>query len=205
MTGATVQEELPMQIRLQVSLTVDDYLESQQELRRQERLSLYGKQPPKPAFRKPTWVLVGVLAAILYFGLGITAALQGNGTGVFSVRAILTILCGIVAIALYALRRKIWNRILQWSVKDGLPKQLDVTLGDASMEIRTETTTTSMTWNHFVKVSETEHLFLLMNETKGCHLLPKRAFGTAQELDEFRRFAQARVGREVNGFPVLQP
>ena len=195
-----------MNIHLRFSVTADDYVEFHREMERLAKMTATGREPPKPAFTKLTWVLVATLGAILYLGLGATAAMQGLDTGAFSVRTIVSILCGGGLIALYVMRRRFWEWIIRQAAKRDLSLAVkqEVTLRDTGIETRSETMTTNQAWNHFTGFAETQGLFLLMVTNNSGQLLPKRAFESPEEMEEFRGFALARVGREVIGFPVVQ-
>lgn len=81
-------------------------------------------------------------------------------------------------------------------------KRLDVTLSDEHATFRTETETSTKVWTHFTHFGETEALFVLIVSGATSQLIPKRAFGSPQELEEFRGFALAHVGNVPVGFPV---
>lgn len=80
-----------------------------------------------------------------------------------------------------------------------------VVLEETGVTIETQTSTTVMKWTHFPHFSETQNLFLLMVSQQSAQLIPKRAFASPAEINEFRGFAQAHIGNATIGFPVLPP
>ena len=59
-----------------------------------------------------------------------------------------------------------------------------------------------MEWRYFLKFAETAGTFVLFTDTRMGHIVPKRAFGSEEELQAFRGLCAARVGQGVKGFPV---
>jgi hypothetical protein len=80
-----------------------------------------------------------------------------------------------------------------------------MTLIDEGISVQATTSSTFMMWTHFIFFAETESLFVLMISRRIGYLLPKRAFPSADPINEFRAFAQAHVGNAPTGFPVQPP
>jgi hypothetical protein len=194
-------------IHLQFALTADDFIECRREVHRLAQEGPAGKARTKPSFSRFTWALVAILAVILIVGLSLSQGRSASRTGqgqAFPTGAIVACLVTAGLILLYALRHRIWEHIFRRAFKNspGLADAQEATLCDADLTVRTETMTTTQSWNHFTRFVESEGLFLLLIPTHPAQMLPKRAFGSAQEVDEFRGFALAHVGNTPLGFPV---
>lgn len=55
------------------------------------------------------------------------------------------------------------------------------------------TTSTRTPWNHYMKVKENKHMFLLYRSDDLFEILPKAWFPNAEQIDEFRRLAFRRT------------
>ena len=75
-------------------------------------------------------------------------------------------------------------------------------LSDEGLTLRTETFSSVRVWSHFLFFYETPIAFLLFDSSRSAEILPKRAFATPDQLNEFRAFAQSHIGNSPIGFPV---
>jgi hypothetical protein len=58
-------------------------------------------------------------------------------------------------------------------------------------------------WFAFDRVGESQNLFLIYLSDHSFHMVPKRAFADASEVDEFRATLDNRITRRPTAFPVL--
>ena len=79
----------------------------------------------------------------------------------------------------------------------------NVELTDEYFTVSITHSKTRLEWPGFIRMFETAGSFFLYTTPGAALILPKRAFGSSAEMDEFRGMAQARVGNEPGGFPVL--
>ena len=176
-----------MNIHLQFTLTADDLIECRREVHRLAQEGPAGKARAKPSFSRFTWALVAILAVILVAGLSLSPGRMASPPDhrqVFPVRAIVACLVTGGSILLYMPRHRIWEHIFRRAFKNspGLADAQDATLCDADLTVRTETMTTTQSWNHFTRFVESDGLFLLMSPAHPAQMLPKRAVGSAQEV-----------------------
>jgi YcxB-like protein len=71
---------------------------------------------------------------------------------------------------------------IQWSFSDKLIKQ------------RMATGSSELLWSTFIKARETAELFLLYPQKRFAYPLPKRAFGTEQDIAAFRELIRRQIG-----------
>lgn len=57
-----------------------------------------------------------------------------------------------------------------------------------------------MEWGDFPRFVETPGKFVLFTDARMGYIVPERAFGSEEELQAFREFGQARVGKGAAGF-----
>ena len=60
-------------------------------------------------------------------------------------------------------------------------------------------------WQAFVAFDETTNLFLLYVGRFMPYIIPKRAFPTQQDADQFRALCQHSISRPQTAFPILPP
>jgi hypothetical protein len=83
-----------------------------------------------------------------------------------------------------------------------LSERQEVTLCEEHATFCTETATNILSWMHFLHFAETKTLFVLMVSRTSAQLIPKRAFGSPEEMEELRGYALANVGNKPVGLPV---
>jgi hypothetical protein len=81
-------------------------------------------------------------------------------------------------------------------------QQQEVSISDSTLTWKSETAVSTCAWTHFIHLGESRNLFVLYVTFRLAQILPKRAFASQAQMDEFRAFALAHVGNEVVGFPV---
>jgi hypothetical protein len=64
---------------------------------------------------------------------------------------------------------------------------------------------TSIRWEGYVKFGESANVFLLFTSKNSAQIIPKRAFATPADVEEFRAYATARIAPPTSAFPVLPP
>jgi hypothetical protein len=70
------------------------------------------------------------------------------------------------------------------------------------LTISEPTASFNMAWTHFILFGETENLFVLMASRDVGFPIPKRAFVSPDQMNEFRTFARDHIGNVSAGFPV---
>ena len=78
-------------------------------------------------------------------------------------------------------------------------------MGDESVVISDAATRAEHRWNAFSHVFETSNLFLLYTSDHAFHMVPKRAFGSEEDVRSFREVVRRTIAdRPAPGFPVVQ-
>jgi hypothetical protein len=117
---------------------------------------------------------------------------------------VLIVLCVITFLFRRRLRGVIFRQSAQrkMAASSDLAQLQQVKLSETGLIAQSPTAHSSCTWAHFLLFAETEHLFVLFTSLRLPLILPKRAFPSAEAMQEFRGFAQAHVGNQPIGFPV---
>jgi hypothetical protein len=77
-----------------------------------------------------------------------------------------------------------------------------VTVTDEGVTLREPGCVMQMEWTYFLKLAETPGTFVLFIDARLGHIVPKRAFTSADDMNAFRTFCQAHAGKGTGGFPV---
>jgi hypothetical protein len=204
-----------MQITLEYSLAADDFYEFQRAYSRHRRSLTPASQR---GIRSPRFILFlgfACFAIALWFALSLFPAPPpapvppgaAPPTLHDSLKALLPFLLifAILFVFLFWLRRSkaIYRRFAAQCLR--LAEENTAQITDTHLVLQNPTCTATMTWTHFIRMIETKGTFLLFVLPRSALILPKRAFHSPAALDEFRQFAQARIGNQPIGFPVEPP
>jgi hypothetical protein len=195
-------------INLQFTLNADDLTEFQRSF------ANISKGVPRPDHRARGqimvvgWVLVLTIAVGLFFIMrndprpATVPASRSTPMGMI-VSVLQFVFLGFI-IWFFVIRllfsKSVGKRMLRKNPQ--LAERQEFTLAEQNITSRTATSTTTTQWSHFVHLAETKSLFVLLSGGQVSLMLPKRAFASPQEIDEFRGFAQAHIGNTPIGFPV---
>lgn len=200
-----------MNIRLEYSLTPEDHIEFQRAFPDTPK-RLPAKTPPKylsPSFWGWVVILGFAVSMFIVFRVRMPVPLAAPAPkppnpepGIMVALPYLLILALVLSYVFLRLRfpksaiKKAFDR------DPRLAERQQVTLCDEHATFRTETASSVFIWTHFTHFAETKTLFVLLVSQTAAQLIPKRAFGSPQEMEEFRGFALAHVGNTPIGFPV---
>jgi hypothetical protein len=81
----------------------------------------------------------------------------------------------------------------QWKRQPQLHRRVKYEIDPDSVRVTTETSTGEMTWANFIRFVESKNLFLLYPNKIVFHMIPKRAFASAEEMDSFRELATSKI------------
>ncbi|HVS72190.1 MAG TPA: YcxB family protein [Phycisphaerae bacterium] len=203
-----------MDIRLQFTLTPDDYCDFQFAYMKHRRSltprNARGMRSPRLIF----WgALVLIMVIFICFMVLVTppsapgAAAAPAPPPIPPGQAILEMLpfpvffIMVAGLVIWVGRSKfLYRRFAPQVLRVGEPKTAEIT--DGQLTVQEPGATSVFQWNYFMRFIETRSSFLLFTIPRGAHILPKRAFTSPAELNEFRAFAQAHVGNVPIGFPV---
>jgi hypothetical protein len=90
-----------------------------------------------------------------------------------------------------------------WSGQPFLHRRKRLIFRDDALEVSDELTRAEARWAAVPRFIETLNLFLLMSGDFSFHIVPKRIFGSAGEVDRFREFLRGRIQGATGGFPVV--
>lgn len=200
-----------MHIRLQYALTPDDFMEFQ-------RAYLKFRKSLSPARRFSgaalmLWLVIILLVLVIYcimtlFSPAPAAPAPAAPAAPQSLRELaLSLLPAVIAVALIYgfllwLRRSklLYRRYIDEMQK--LRENHETEITDPGITIRQTGCVTTMEWTYFIRFVETRNTLLLFTSGRIGHILPKRAFASEEQLQQFRSFAQAHIGNQPIGFPV---
>ncbi len=204
-----------MDIRLQFSITPDDYYEFQMAWMKHQRsltpASQRGWHSPYTVVRL---VLMGVVMVMLIVvcisGISEAPAPAAAPPPPEPLSHVLlnilpyVLLFGLVLGVFLWMRRSrfFYRRLAPQGARVNQPKTVEIT--DRQITIREVGCVSMMDWTYFIRFIETPTQFLLFQTPRLATILPKRAF-MQEQLAEFRTFAQAHVGNQPVGFPVQPP
>lgn len=206
-----------MNTRLEFSLTPDDYVEFNQTYAKHRR-SL--APPDQRGLLRWTnvFVILAVVGIVLADVLG-SVFLQPAAPApavpppprADPISELITpilpylLVFGLAFVGFLWLRRSgyLYRRLASWSTRLGEPKIMVIT--DDKLTLREPGMVMEAEWSYFMRFVESRNCFLLFSTARAAHILPKRAFGSAQEMEEFRGFALAHVGNTPIGLPVQPP
>lgn len=107
-----------------------------------------------------------------------------------------------VIILLFSRRRQ-WRKNFQQNRDMQVPQR--ILISDDGLNFENAMSSGVIRWTGFVRLEETNRLFLLYTSPSLAVFIPKRAFATELDLRMFEAFARANVGSRSSGFEVLAP
>lgn len=101
-----------------------------------------------------------------------------------------------------------WNIGKQWVSKPGWQRPRTIELDAQGFRAWDAISRYDFSWAYFVKARETENLLVLVGEDELQHMIPKRAFADAAELERCRALLQSMIGKvefqvTPTGFEIL--
>ena len=96
---------------------------------------------------------------------------------------------GLVSVPLF--RR--WRLKARWRRKPILQAEHHVTFTPDGIHYQMDHVESELDWRYFLRWAETEAGFLLIREADVFSLIPKRAFASRAQLDEFRRLLISKL------------
>lgn len=93
-------------------------------------------------------------------------------------------------ISIYAARKPQCRAMYKSKLAQG---RFDVSFGEDGMVSRGKSASAEIKWDGFQKVIESDRIFLLVYSKYGYVTIPKRAFESGDQMDEFRRLLDSRV------------
>jgi amino acid transporter len=192
-----------MQLELEYTLTPDDLFEYQRAYS-SIAASFQGNKRGLRRFSLFAFaVLASAVASVFFvFYTDKTRPAAGEQTGGWQLPAIVVAM--VLAWFFFFVRARYSKAGVRRVFKDSpdLAGVQHVTVSEEGVAVRMATSVTNMTWAHFVHFAESAGLYLLFVSKTAAHIIPKRAFGSAAEMEWFRGVAQARAGKATGGFPV---
>jgi hypothetical protein len=107
------------------------------------------------------------------------------------------------ALCIFAMRYTSRQLRTVWEGTPSLRRSFTMTVSDDGITITEPLSRHEMKWFVFDRVTETQNLFLLYMSEHQFHIVPKRAFADAAQIDEFRAMIENRITRRPTAFPVL--
>jgi hypothetical protein len=196
-------------IRLQFSLTAEDYV-AVREAHRKQGWSL-GRNAHKRRPWKITLAILTIYAFVLQVLVIYYDILRPVEEPVSLLEWAWIRFCDVapfIAIGGALQLLVIWSRRSHYLIRQTFatdPKMADpqiAEISDVGMTMRVPGCVTEFEWHYCIRMLETTMLFLFWVSPQMAHVVPKRAFAGAAEMEAFRQFAMARVGNEMVGFPV---
>jgi hypothetical protein len=90
-----------------------------------------------------------------------------------------------------------------WEQTPWVHRPQSVTIDESGLTFTEPTAERRLSWDHFLRFTETKNLFLLFNAEYSADLIPKRIFATAAQTDEFRALLARHVSPPTGAFPVV--
>jgi ABC-type multidrug transport system fused ATPase/permease subunit len=204
-----------MNMRLQFTITPDDYCEFQRAYMKHRRSLTPRSHRGLGSPLLIQWMVVLVLVVCIFvtiFWLSPESppvpAPAAPPTSLPLSEMLLALLTYLILFILiwgaYFWRRRsrlLFRRMAALDMRINEERTAEIT--DAQLTIRETDAYSEMQWMHFIRCIETPSTFLLFVVPRMAHILPKRAFGSDDAIREFRAFAQAHIGNQPIGFPVL--
>jgi hypothetical protein len=81
----------------------------------------------------------------------------------------------------------------RWKMQPVLHKMIKYEITPDLVRIVTETATAEMTWASFTRFKESKGVFLLYPNKLVFHMIPKRAFASADEIESFRVLVASKI------------
>ena len=88
-----------------------------------------------------------------------------------------------------------WNIGKQWVSKPGWQRPRTIEMDGQGFRAWDAISRYEFSWPYFVRARETEHLLVLVGEDELQHMVPKRAFADAAEIERCRSLLQSMIGK----------
>ncbi|MUG98173.1 YcxB family protein [Scytonema sp. UIC 10036] len=80
-----------------------------------------------------------------------------------------------------------------WNSQPGLKNEIRVEASEEALQINTELSESKMKWLIYTHWRETPNLFMVYQSNNCFNLFPKRAFGSDEQMNEFRELLRAKL------------
>jgi hypothetical protein len=166
-------------ITLEFEYTFEDYLEASRTHDRRRR------------FKDILWY---VTASMVLFGVGFTVVntfwqdpkpLELNQVGGLLIGGAVLFLS-----SPFFFRLIVRNR---WKMQPLLHRKISYEIDPDLVRVATETSTGEMKWANFTRFVESKNVFLLYPNKLTFHIIPKRAFACANDMESFRELATSKI------------
>jgi len=158
------------------------------------------------------WVVAAVLLAVFVWirrhapdpADGVVAAERSAWRGIADfVRPHFTWVVLTGAMCIFLIRYTSRQLLTIWEGAPGLRMPFTLSVSDDGITIAEPLSRHELKWLAFDRVIETQNLFLLYVAEHLFHMVPKRAFADANQVEEFRAMIDNRITRRPTAFPVL--
>lgn len=189
-----------MNLHLEFQYTFEEFKEAQQT---------HVKRLFKSVFRfgKLWWALTVGLAVMFFLVLQTKnsppspppPAVDSSSSGSNSLKDLVTPLLpwllwmGVVALILYTAFRRKWIFTGDWKGNAWLHETRVMEINEEAVRTRTRLTDVMHRWEAFIRQVETPNLFVLYVSENAIEMIPKRAFGSPEEVAAFREFITGKI------------
>ena len=150
----------------------------------------------RAVMRHTTWMRASGYVVLVFFPLVIIGlGLAAGSTVAAAVRANGVIYAGVVIVwfvGLPLLTR--WSSARMLRTTPSFQGELEYSFTSAGMKVRSPVSSAEITWATFVRAVESKEFFLLFHNKQIASFLPKSAFGSADEQQEFRSLVSDQLG-----------
>ena len=150
----------------------------------------------RAVMRHTTWMRFSGYVVLLFFPLVIIGMnLAAGHTVGDAVRTNGVIYAGLVIIWLVGLPLLTrWSSARMLRTTPSFQGELEYSFTTAGMKVRSPVSFAEITWATFVRAIETREFFLLFHNKQIASFLPKSAFGSTEEQQEFRSLVSNQLG-----------
>lgn len=84
--------------------------------------------------------------------------------------------------------------LVQFKINPKYRETYRLEFDDTGLRFKTATVDSKLAWNHFNRVIESDKVFLLIYGKMMYSVIPKRAFASEAEIDDFRQLLNRNIG-----------